>query len=165
MRTEGPSCLGSSVHRGIRGLRTMRASQACKAAGCSHGAPAAGPPPHCLAQQGRARRSGVPVAGAQQGQTSPLSVAVLVFEVSSQAGDLFPNRQKFPWALPEATRGRARQLKVSTADSALQLHVSQDSSVCVCVWWGGVGTGLVGIIWGGAEIEHVGWEGGRREWT
>ena len=62
-------------------------------------------PPHCLAQKGRARRSGVPVAGAQQGQTSSLlSVAVLAFEVSSQAGDLFPNRQKFPLALPEATR-------------------------------------------------------------
>lgn len=151
-------------------MRTTRASQACKAAGCSRGAPAAGPPPHCLAQQGRARRSGVPVAGAQQGQPSPLSVAVLAFEVSSQAGDLFPNRQKFPWALPEATRGRARQLKVSTADSALQPPVSQDSCVCVCVRaharWGGLGTGLVGIIcWGGVVMEHVGWEGGRREWT
>lgn len=105
MRTEGPSCVETSAHRGIRALRTTRASQACKAAGCSHGAQAAGPPPHCLAQKGRARRSGVPVAGAQQGQTSSLlSVAVLTFEVSSQAGDLFPNRQKFPWALPEATR-------------------------------------------------------------
>ena len=35
----------------------------------------------------------------------------------------------------------------------------------LCVWWGGVGTGLVDIVWVGAVIEHVGWEGGQREWT
>ena len=164
VRTEGPSWRGSSVCRGVRGLRTMRASQACKAVGCSRGAPAAGPPPHCLDHEGRARRSGVPVAGAQQGQTSPLSVAVLAFEVSSQAGDLFPNRQKFPGRFLRP-HGRARQLKVSTADSALQPLVSPDSCVCVCggAGWGQGWWALFGA--GGAVMEHVGWEGGRREWT
>ena len=45
-----------------------------------------GRPSQCPAQQGRAWRSDVPVAGAQRGQTSPLSVPVLAFEVNFQAG-------------------------------------------------------------------------------
>lgn len=49
---------------------------------------------------GKARRSDIPVARAQEARPDP----AFVFQVSFQADSFFLNRRKSPWSFPKATR-------------------------------------------------------------